>query len=160
MTFTDKICHTAFVHTLGANHKHLSIYLWLKLIKTENHFPYGIFVWNVLEYSVETGNITTTFTPLLKKYLQSCRIRKVVQKQIFLTILKNAERKRFRRAASCLNQNMISRPRYEIIFSTLFLPFFFTKLVWRTLAKIRTINNFLGISLLTAIEKQFMTFHH
>ena len=32
---------------------------------------------------------------------------------IFLTIWKNTKQKRFRRTASCLNQNMISRTRYE-----------------------------------------------
>lgn len=107
MTFTDKICHTVFVETLGANHKHLSIYLWLKLIKTENHFPYGIFIWNVLEYSVETGNITTTFTPLLKKYLQSCRIWKVVQKQIFFDNLKKCRTKTIPK--SCI----LFKPNYD-----------------------------------------------
>ena len=46
--------------------------------------------------------------------------------QIFLTIWKNTKRKRFRRTASCLNQNMISRTRNLFTFPDLTFLFQFS----------------------------------
>ena len=85
-----------------------------------NHF--FIDFWHL--FSPLLPSINIMWTPLLPPLASVLLL--FSNNQIFLTIWKNTKRKRFRRTASCLNQNMISRTRNPFTFPYLTFLFGFS----------------------------------